>query len=161
MLERFSDRARKAMAYANWYAISTDSSHITPDHIFAGILIQDEGVAVETLRYLELSIETIREWYGFQHRKEDFSVQGNRLPTTETARNLVDRSITFCLSNRHDGVGTEHLLLGWLSIQSEATDVFYRNTGLMIETVEAKVVELLAGQRDKKPGLLTRLFHRK
>jgi ATP-dependent Clp protease ATP-binding subunit ClpC len=161
MFERFSDRARKAMAYANWFAISSDSEHITPDHIFAGILIQDEGVAVETLKYLSFSTETIRKWYGLTHRKEEFSVQGIRLPTTETSRSLVDRAITFCLSNRHDGVGTEHLLLGWLSIQSEATDVFFSNTGLKIEAVEAKVIELLASQRDKKSGLLNRLFHRK
>lgn len=160
MFERFSDRARKAMAYANWFAISTNSVHITPDHIFAGILIQDEGVAIETLRHLDFSTDTIRGWYGLNHRKDEFYSQSVRLPTTEASRKLVDLAITSCLSNRHDGVGTEHLLLGWLAIQSESTIVFFRNTGLSIEAIEAKVVELLAGQRDRKPGLLTRLFRR-
>ena len=57
MFERFSDRARKTMAYANWFADATSSVEITENHIFAGLLIQNEGIALEVLAHLGVSTD--------------------------------------------------------------------------------------------------------
>lgn len=157
-VERYSDRAREAVTYANGYAISVGASHLDANHVFAGILIQGDGVAIEVLRQLGVSASDMGDWCGLKCHKKHREEVSEYLPRSSCALDMLDLAIRFCRKNCHDGVGTEHLLVGWLSLNNSASEDFFAKSKLTMEVVERKVLDVLAGRRDRPFASIRRLW---
>lgn len=160
MFERYSERAREVMPYANWHAHFRGANAIEADDIIAGILILGEGVAVEVLRQLNISIADLRSRLGVTLEIANFVPVSNRLPLHHSSNVVINQAIRFCKKQRHDGVGTEHILVGWLETESESAQGLLSDKSICVDDVKRSVISYLAGSRDTKPGFIQRLLGR-
>src|SRR3990172_8862312 len=85
MHERFSDRARHAMALANLEAGKLDHNYLAPGHLMLGLIAEGECVATEALRLLDVDLDRVRDEVAARMgRGEAGGVLGRRAQTDET-----------------------------------------------------------------------------
>src|SRR5581483_5484986 len=56
MLDRFSDRAQKVMAYANLEANRFGNDHLQSEHLLLGLIREGKGAGAEILRSLDIDL---------------------------------------------------------------------------------------------------------
>ena len=54
MLDRFTDRARKVMSMAKQEALDLHSNKVGTEHLLLALAKEDEGIAAEALRSLDI-----------------------------------------------------------------------------------------------------------
>src|SRR5438552_4165347 len=111
MHERFSDRARHAMALANLEAGTLGHNFLAPGHIMLGLIAEGECVATEALRLLDVNLDRVREKVASQMEKPSGSATfGTRAQTSQT-KEVIATAISEARGFGHRYVGTEHLVL--------------------------------------------------
>ena len=61
MLDRFTDRARKVMSLAKQEAIDLKSTKVGTEHLLLALAKEEDGIAAEALRALDISYDDILE----------------------------------------------------------------------------------------------------
>ena len=61
MLDRFTDRARRVMSLAKQEAVGLKTSNVGTEHLLLALAKEDEGIAAEALRSLEITYDDILE----------------------------------------------------------------------------------------------------
>ena len=59
MLERFTDRARRVMSTAKQEAVELNTTNVGTEHLLLALAKEEEGIAAEALRSLDLSYDDI------------------------------------------------------------------------------------------------------
>ena len=59
MLDRFTDRARRVMSLAKEEALALSSSKVGTEHLLLALAKEEEGIAAEALRDLEITYDDI------------------------------------------------------------------------------------------------------
>lgn len=113
MYERFTDRARKALQYANQEAVRRNHEFVGPEHILAGIAREGNGLACAVLKARQVSLEVILGEVGRLVPDGPGINQVTPVPRalTPRARQIVELAMTIARELGHGYVGTEHLLL--------------------------------------------------
>lgn len=144
MYERFSDRARKVMQLANQEAQRNNNEYIAPEHILLGIAKEGSGVACAALCNLDksLNLSEVRRHVEATHPAGPEMVIMGKLPHTPAAKQVIEQSINAAKGLGHNYVGTEHILLGILAVESPARDFLAAN-GITACEFEKAVLELL------------------
>ena len=160
MYERFSDRARKVMSIANQVARSYNHMQVDLEHIIFGIVRERGGVAVKLLESMKVSPADI------ECRLEKLMVKGSeaspigKIPLSPAAKTLMDYAMEEATTDDSGilYVGTEHLLLGLLRPQRDATtgqkttshhQIILKDVGLTYEAVKEKLITLVPEELDK------------
>ncbi|HEY3243681.1 MAG TPA: Clp protease N-terminal domain-containing protein [Phycisphaerae bacterium] len=146
MHERFSDRARHAMALANREAVEMKHDFLGPEHILLGIIAEGECVGAAALRVLEVDLDRIRQ----EVVRELASVsaadpQIGRRPYNAATRHLIENAIAEARTLGHRYVGTEHLVLGLLRLEDGAASRILRSQGVKPDALREKVLSMLRG----------------
>ncbi len=137
-------RARKALIIAQQEAERLHCDCVGTEHLLLGILSLDEGVAVEVLKLMKISMEQLR-------REVEKTCPGNagnvqkmgHLPLTTRLKRVILLAATEAKIMNYNFIGTEHLLLALLRDgESEAARVL-RNTNIDINSVRALVLKSL------------------
>ena len=68
MLDRFTDRARKVMSLAKEEARALKTSKVGTEHLLLALAKEQEGVAAEALRDLEITYDDILEQLNEIHK---------------------------------------------------------------------------------------------
>src|SRR5512140_3331573 len=108
-----SERARRALDFADRLAQRDGPSAVSPTHIALGVLREHEGVAVAALWYCEVapaSLEAELAETVAVERANGGAVQSDTLDGDK----LLERAHAEALDLGHSYVGTEHLLLALL-----------------------------------------------
>lgn len=61
MLDRFTDRARRVMSLAKQEAVALSSTNVGTEHLLLALAKEDEGIAAEALRSLDIAYDDILE----------------------------------------------------------------------------------------------------
>lgn len=111
MFDKFTDRAKMAMARANNAAAEFGHADLTPQHVLVGILREGESVATTVLDRLEVDREAVLSQTIALLRGQTsvFSVSGK--VTTHGVNGVVADAIAMARELGADHVGSEHLLL--------------------------------------------------
>ncbi len=112
MFERFSKDVRQAVVLAQEEARLFDHRYIGTEHLLAGLLRVEEGVAARVLADLGIEIAMVREQIlQICGRGEKERVR--QIPFTPRAKRVLTHSLEEAqsLGSPH-GIGTEHVLLG-------------------------------------------------
>lgn len=152
MHERFSDRARHAMALANREAGRLNHNYLAPAHLMLGLIAEGACVATEALRVLNVNLEAVRNEVRGQMPEGDGSkLIGQRAHTAELRETIV-KAIDEARKFHHRYVGTEHMILGLLSIDSIPSRVL-RAQGVDLDTLREKTLALLRSSVDASHDL--------
>ena len=92
MFERFTDRARRAVALAQDEARMLDHGWIGTEHILLGLIHEGEGVAAKALESLGISLDAVRQ------QVEEIIGQGQQAPSghipfTPRAKKVLELSL--------------------------------------------------------------------
>jgi ATP-dependent Clp protease ATP-binding subunit ClpC len=114
LLDNFTPRAKKVMAFANEEALHLKHNFIGTEHILLGLVKLGDGVAANVLIKLGLTLEKAR--MGVEKidglgpdRKITFT-----LPFTPRAKEVFKLARNDAKLLNHTYIGTEHILLGIL-----------------------------------------------
>lgn len=152
MLERFTDRARKAMAFANQEAQRFRHEYIGTEHILLGLIREGTGVGANVLNNLGVNLNHIRAEVDklVRHGQQDVGV--GKLPQSPQAKKVIEYAIEEARGLNHHYVGTEHLLLALIREQDGVAATVLLNLGLKPEGVRREVLHLLGGGGDSAQG---------
>lgn len=153
MQERFSDRARHAMALANLEATKLNHDYLAPGHLMLGLIAEGACVATETLRVLDVDLEQIRDEVQAQMDKGEGNGGFGRRAQTKELKDVIALAIAEARKFGHRYVGTEHLILGLLAYSDGTPSKVLRKHGLNIETVREKALSLLGSTVDASHDL--------
>ena len=111
--EKFSERARKVLTYAQEEAQHLNHSYIGTEHILLGLLREEEGVAAKVLANLGAGLNKVRASVEFIIGRGEKPSAGET-GLTPRARRVIELAIDEARYLGHNYIGTEHLLLGLL-----------------------------------------------
>ena len=151
MFERFTDRARKALALANQEAQHFHHDRIGTEHILLGLIKEGYGVAANVLQRLHVDFAKARQEVEQLAPPAVPDANIGKLPQTSHAKHVIELSIGEARNLNHNYVGTEHLLLGLLGEPDGRGAQVLKNLGLPILEIRKQVLEVI-GANDQPAG---------
>jgi len=152
MFERFTDRARRAVVWAQEEARTLNHDFIGTEHILLGLIREGQGVAAKALESFGVSMEAVRQ------RVEDIvppgqvEVRTGHIPFTPRAKKVLELSLSEAKLLGHPYIGTEHVLLGLLREGEGVAAQVLTALGVDLDGTRERVVQLLAEYQARKSG---------
>ncbi len=141
--EKFTERARRVLTFAQEEAQHFNHSYIGTEHILLGLVREDEGIAAKVLMNLGVGIGKVRSAVEFIIERSEKPSTGE-IGLTPRAKRVIELAIDEARSLGHNYIGTEHLLLGLLregeGIAASVLDSF----GITLERARAEIVRVLS-----------------
>ncbi len=111
MFQRFTERARQVVVFAQDEARAFKHNYVGTEHILLGLLREEEGLAYHVLESLDITVEEVRAQVARIVGQGD-EVTGGQIPFTPRGKKVLELALRESMSLGHDYIGTEHMLLG-------------------------------------------------
>jgi ATP-dependent Clp protease ATP-binding subunit ClpC len=143
MFERFTDRARRAVALAQEEANRLNHNYIGTEHILLGLIREGDGVAAKALESLSISLDAARQ------QVEEIVGPGQQAPSghipfTPRAKKVLELSLRESQQLGHSYIGTEDILLGLIREGHGVAAQVLVKQGADLNLVRHQVIQLLA-----------------
>jgi ATP-dependent Clp protease ATP-binding subunit ClpC len=149
MFERFTDRARRVVVYAQDEARMLNHNYIGTEHILLGLIHENEGLAARALKTLGVSLDETRlEIEDIIGRGE--GAQKGHIPFTPRAKKVLELSLREALQLDHNYIGTEHILLGLLREGDGVAAQVLVRSGVDLNRARQEVIRLLHGYTEAR-----------
>ena len=141
--ERFTERAKKVLTFAQEEAERSHHSYIGTEHLLLGLMRETDGVAAQVLQSLGLDIETVRlRIQAVLGRHERIIIQ--QIIPTSRVKKVIEISFEEARRMGHNYVGTEHLLLGLLLEGEGVAAHVLIDLGVTVDKVRSQVERFVA-----------------
>jgi ATP-dependent Clp protease ATP-binding subunit ClpC len=150
MFERFTEKARRVVVYAQEEARMLNQNYIGTEHLLLGLIREQDGIAAKALESLNISLEDVRSQVEELIGKGTYVPTGH-IPFTPRAKKVLELSLREALQLGHNYIGTEHILLGLIREGEGVAAQVLLNLGADLEKVRSAVIQLLSGYHGK-PG---------
>jgi ATP-dependent Clp protease ATP-binding subunit ClpC len=124
-MERFTQRARRVLSLAHQEAERARQNNIATEHLLLGLMDEEGGVAGRVLRDLGMTPDRVREIirriFG---APTDFDP--NRIELAADTQQVLEYAVEEARRLGHHYIGTEHILLGLVRVESTALEVLRR-----------------------------------
>ncbi len=148
---RFTDLSRHAVVLSQEAARSRRHEHIGTEHLLLGLLDEPRGLAAQLLATRAGSAEAVRAAVTERMAPEGRHFARGHIPFSPQGKQAIEGAIAAATELGHDFVGTEHVLLGVLSVAggtgAEALATIGIDLTMMRPLVSTAVAELLAQPR--------------
>ena len=145
MFQRFTDRSRRVLVYAQEEARDLRHASIGTEHLLMGLILEDDGVAAQALGALGVTVDVVREKVvelaGPIHNPSPGSP-----PFTDRAKKVLEFSLREALQLGHSYIGTEHLLLGLVREGDGVAVQVLSDLGIEMSQLRALVFQMMSGQ---------------
>ena len=142
MFEKYNEKARRALFFARYEASKLGSRVIESEHILLGILREGEETVNEIFQRFRAKPEEIRrEIEGERVFVERISSTAE-LPLSEESKKVLAYASHEAESMLHQAVGSEHLLIGLLRVESCVAMRILSQFGLDVYTVREEVLSI-------------------
>jgi ATP-dependent Clp protease ATP-binding subunit ClpC len=143
MFERFTDRARKAMALANQEAERLQHEYLGTEHVLLGLVREGSGVAANVLHNLGVELRQVRLEVEKLLAIGPDVMEIERRPQTPRVMKAIEEAIAAARELGHNYVGTEHLLLGLIRERDGVAAHVLLNLGVTVDRVRKELLSLL------------------
>lgn len=157
MYERFTDRARKVMQFANQEAQRLNHEYVGTEHVILGLLKEGSGVAANAMKNMNIDLGKLRDAVEKLVEPGQVMVTMGKLPMTPKAKDALQFAIAEASELKHNYVGTEHVLLGLLRMPDAVGCKALIDMGVTLERMRQEVLDLLGLSPDELTDLLSRL----
>jgi ATP-dependent Clp protease ATP-binding subunit ClpA len=110
MFERFTERARHVVVFAQEEARGLGHPHIGTEHLLLGLFREESGVAAVALRSSGLTLEAARDDVVRIAGRGEGTPTG-QIPFTPRAKQALELALREAIALQHNYIGTEHILL--------------------------------------------------
>jgi len=111
MWQRFTERARKSIFYAQEEAGGLGENYVSTEHMILGLIREEDNMACRILGRLNVSPYKIRFEIERQVTRGDGRL-GQDMQLTPRAKRVIDLAYDEARQLNNNYIGTEHLLLG-------------------------------------------------
>ncbi|HQU19614.1 MAG TPA: Clp protease N-terminal domain-containing protein, partial [Fimbriimonadaceae bacterium] len=111
MWQRFTERARKVVFYAQEEAQKFGEGYVSTEHLLLGLVRESESVASRVLEKLGVSLGRVRSEVEKQLPRGE-SRTAQEMTLTPRAKRVIDLAYDEARQLNNNYIGTEHLLLG-------------------------------------------------
>lgn len=140
-MERFTQRARRVLSLAHQEAERAHNNFINPEHLLIGLLDEEGGVAGRVLRELGLTTDRVREMVNrISSTSSDFDP--NRVELASATQQVLEFSVEEARRLGHHYIGTEHILLGLIRVESTAMEAL-RKLGVTADQIRRQARQVL------------------
>jgi ATP-dependent Clp protease ATP-binding subunit ClpA len=152
MWQRFSERARKTVFYAQREAQRLGEGFVSTEHLLLGILCEEDSTATRVMEKLGVSPKAVQKELLSQLPSPQ-QESGRDMSLTPRAKRVIDLAYDEARNLNHNYIGTEHLLLGTLKERDGLAGVVLRKMGIELDAARAAVAaETNSEYREKKAG---------
>ncbi|MEN8615178.1 ATP-dependent Clp protease ATP-binding subunit [Dehalogenimonas sp. THU2] len=141
--DKFSERARRVLTYAQEEAQNLNHNYIGTEHILLGMVREEDGVAARVLVGLDVNLAKLRSAVEFVIGRGEKPSAGET-GLTSRAKKVIELAIDEARNLGHNYIGTEHLLLGLLREGEGVAAGVLDSFGITIEKTRAEITRILA-----------------
>jgi ATP-dependent Clp protease ATP-binding subunit ClpC len=149
MFERFTEKARRVVVYAQEEARMLNQNYIGTEHLLLGLIREQDGIAAKALESLSISLEDVHQQVEELIGRGTYVPNGH-IPFTPRAKKVLELSLREALQLGHNYIGTEHILLGLIREGEGVAAQVLLNLGADLEKVRSAVIQLLSGYYGKQ-----------
>src|SRR5512138_3609 len=111
MWQRFTERARRVVFFAQEEAGRLGENYVSTEHLLLGLVRENDSVAARILDRMGVSLGRIRSEIERQVTRGDGRL-GQDMQLTPRAKRVIDLAYDEARQLNNNYIGTEHLLLG-------------------------------------------------
>ena len=149
MWQRFTERARKVVFYAQEEAGRLGENYVSTEHLLLGLVRENDSVAARILDRLGVKSDLIRSEIERQVARGDGRL-GQDMQLTPRAKRVIDLAYDEARQLGNNYIGTEHLLLGLVREGEGLAGRVLSKMGMNLNRTRLEVMRLQEGQ-EKKP----------
>ena len=142
---RFTQRAQRAVTYAQQAAVTLHQSYVGTEHLLLGLL-KDPGPVIAEALPSNVTYDTVMEQVRSVLGEGNVEKSG-MLELTPRSKKILEGSILESRRLKHSFVGTEHF---WLALLKEGEGVavnLLRSMGVDIQALQQKILENVANSQ--------------
>jgi ATP-dependent Clp protease ATP-binding subunit ClpC len=139
---RFTERAQKALIYAQEEARNLGHNYVGTEHLLLGLLREGEGAAAQVLKSLGMDSNKTREQVENLVGKGSFNFTEGFGYTPRTKR-VMELSFYEARNLGHNYVGTEHLLLSLIREGEGVAARILKDSGVDLQQVREQIIKML------------------
>src|SRR6266850_5825381 len=143
MFEKYNEKARRALFFARYEASKLGSRVIESEHILLGVLREGEEIIKEIFNRFNVKPEQIRREVEGDRLFVDRISSSAELPLSEESKKILAYAAHEAESMLHQYVGTEHLLIGILRVESSTAARILTAKGLNVYGVREETISIL------------------
>jgi ATP-dependent Clp protease ATP-binding subunit ClpC len=147
----FTPRAQRVIQLARREADHFNHPYVGTEHLLLGLIALEEGVAVNVLKRMGVSLEAVRLEVekAVGHGPETKTV-GN-VPFTPRCKKVLQLALAEAQSLNHSYVGTEHILLGLIHEGEGVAGQVLRNLNVDLDGARAEIMKELDPDLSEHP----------
>ncbi|MBK9206920.1 MAG: ATP-dependent Clp protease ATP-binding subunit [Anaerolineales bacterium] len=148
-MERFTQRARRVLSLAHQEAERARQNNIGTEHLILGLMDEEGGVAGRVLRDLGMTPERVRE---VVQRVSSASPEfdSTRIELAAETQQVLEFAIEEASRLGHHYIGTEHILLGLIRVESTGMEVL-RRLGVTADQIRRQTRRVLNESASSSP----------
>ena len=148
-MERFTQRARRVLSLAHQEAERSRNNNIGTEHLLLGLMDEEGGVAGRVLRELGMTSDRVREVIR-RVTTSSSSFDPNRVELAADTQQVLEHAVEEARRLGHHYIGTEHILLGLIRVDSTAMEVL-RRLGVTPEQIRRQTRRVLNESASSSP----------
>src|SRR5688572_15558374 len=141
MWQRFTERARKVVFYAQEEAQKFGEGYVSTEHLLLGLVRESDSVAARVLEKLGVSLNRIRAEVEKQLPRGD-ARPSQDMTLTPRAKRVIDLAYDEARNLNNNYIGTEHLLLGLIREGDGLAGRVLAKLGVDLERTRREVMAL-------------------
>ena len=151
MWQRFTERARKVVFYAQEEAQKFGEGYVSTEHLLLGLVRESDSVAARVLEKLGVSLNRIRVEVEKQLPRGD-ARPSQDMTLTPRAKRVIDLAYDEARNLNNNYIGTEHLLLGLIREGDGLAGRVLAKLGVELEKARREVMSLQDNESQQKSG---------
>jgi len=148
MWQRFTERARKIVFYAQEEAGRLGENYVSTEHLLLGLIRENDSVAARILDRMGISLNRIRSEIERQLVRGDGRL-GQDMQLTPCAKRVIDLAYDEARQLNNNYIGTEHLLLGLIHEGEGLAGRTLATLGVDLERTRREVKQLQEGGKNR------------
>jgi len=141
MWQRFTERARRVIFFAQEEAGRLGENFVTTEHLLLGLVRENDSVAARILERMGVSLNRIRSEIERQVTRGDGRL-GQDMQLTPRAKRVIDLAYDEARQLNNNYIGTEHLLLGLIREGEGLAARVLAKLGVDLERTRREVMSL-------------------
>lgn len=161
MWQRFTERARKVIFYAQEEAQNFGDGYVSTEHLLLGLVRENDSVAARVLERMGVSLTRIRAEVEKQLPKGE-TRHSQDMSLTPRAKRVIDLAYDEARNLDNNYIGTEHLLLGLIREGDGLAGRVLAKLGVELDRGRREVMAIQAADgpsdKRKKQGFFKKVF---
>ncbi|MCL6519205.1 MAG: ATP-dependent Clp protease ATP-binding subunit [Armatimonadetes bacterium] len=142
MWQRFTERARRVVFFAQEEASRLGENFVTTEHLLLGLVRESDSVAARILDRMGVSLNRIRAEIERQVTRGDGRLSQDTMQLTPRAKRVIDLAYDEARQLNNNYIGTEHLLLGLIREGEGLAARVLAKLGVDLERTRREVMNL-------------------